>query len=231
VVFISGNGNDHTVWADLEARVRELGYGTVVYDRAGLGQSPLFSLPYTIDAEADALAKTLAQRRVAEPVVLVAHSYGGLIAALFAEGNSTVAAIVLVDAVVPNELGAPVVDDILRTYRPQYEEVRRVAPRLAKAVIPVVEGFPATARRMERVEIDPEVPLIFVAAEKRDAKSDAANRYVEQRRREFIAASARREYVVAKGSGHNVMQDHPDEVMAAIRRALDAAEVGARRSR
>ena len=101
VVFISGNGADSTIWAALEPQIRAQGARTVVYDRAGLVRSPLAPGPYSIDSEADALLETLHANGVDRNIILAALSYGGLIGALIAEGNSAVEGIVLIDALLP----------------------------------------------------------------------------------------------------------------------------------
>ena len=59
VVFESGGGDDSSVWAKIEPEIRQDGVRTVLYDRAGLGQSDLEPGPYSIDHEAKALERAL----------------------------------------------------------------------------------------------------------------------------------------------------------------------------
>ena len=85
VVFESGGGDNSSVWSAVEPEVRRrTGASTVVYDRAGLGQSEPNPGPYQIDDEVAALRTALTARGVRGPIVLVAHSYGGFVSLLMA---------------------------------------------------------------------------------------------------------------------------------------------------
>jgi pimeloyl-ACP methyl ester carboxylesterase len=99
VVFEAGGGDDSSVWADIAPKmVQNDRVRTVVYDRAGLGKSEPKPGPYSIDDEAASLQRALTMCEVRGPVVLVAQSDGGFIAALLATNDKRVAGIVLVDA-------------------------------------------------------------------------------------------------------------------------------------
>jgi pimeloyl-ACP methyl ester carboxylesterase len=99
VVFESGGGDDSSVWAKIEPEIRRDGVRTVVYDRAGLGQSDLKSGPYSIDHEARGLERALDKCGVRGPIVLVAHSYGGFVSALVAAEDLRVVGLVFVEPV------------------------------------------------------------------------------------------------------------------------------------
>jgi len=215
-VFISGNGNDSSVWRGLVEDVQALGARTLLSDRAGLGNSALFDLPYTVDAEAGALDKTIDVARIEGPLVLVAHSYGGLIATLLANRREDVAGIVYVDAIVPGELSQDMAQGVVAEYAPQFDAVRAQAPQLAAAIIPVVEAYPQTALRMQGVDIPADIPVIVLDAEQPNW-SRAQDREQEARATTaFVAASRARTRRVAEGSGHRVMADRPDAVVQAI---------------
>ena len=83
VVFESGFGQGAGVWKDV---ITELGAQCecIAYARAGLGESGTDGTPKTIEAhlqDLDAVMDALAPGR---KVVLVGHSYGGLLATEFA---------------------------------------------------------------------------------------------------------------------------------------------------
>src|SRR5262245_8459675 len=101
VLFESGNGADSSDSAAIEPVVRASGVRTILYDRAGLGQSEPAPGVYTIDNDAAALDRALAACGVEGPLIIVAHSYGGFIAELRAASHRNVAGLVLVDAAVP----------------------------------------------------------------------------------------------------------------------------------
>jgi pimeloyl-ACP methyl ester carboxylesterase len=221
IVFISGNGNDSSVWSDIEAQVRSLGVRTIIYDRAGVGQSALMTGPYQIDNEVEGLERMLEASGITGPVVFVAHSYGGLIAALAAEGNANIKGLIFVDAVLPDDLSDAVVASILAEYAPQFSALEEAAPELAKAIIPIVESYPATAKRIQSVVISPEIPFIDIVAERTwlSAPDDIA--HIRNVHREFVAGSPTRSTILANRSGHNVMKDRPEIIIQAMARMLE----------
>ena len=89
VVFEAGGGDDSSVWATIEPEVRRNNHvRTFLYDRAGLGKSdPPPAGEYRIHDEAEAFVQALDARRIRGPIVLVAHSYGGFVATLFAAAD------------------------------------------------------------------------------------------------------------------------------------------------
>src|SRR5512133_3891307 len=92
VMFEAGGGENSSVWSELEAEVRDrYEVRTMLYDRAGLGRSPLSSPPYRIDREAEVLRREFDRHGVTAPVVLVAHSYGAFVATIVAATDSRIA--------------------------------------------------------------------------------------------------------------------------------------------
>lgn len=74
-------------------------YRVCAYDRAGTGNSE--AVPGIVDASvsSDALLQILAELKITKPVILVGHSYGALIARVFADRYpDRVAGLVLVDS-------------------------------------------------------------------------------------------------------------------------------------
>lgn len=85
---------------------RELEQSTTVvaYDRAGFGWSPAASTPRTMANLVEELTRMLEQCGVEGPFVVVAHSFGGLLARHFAAAHpGLVRALVLVDPLEPCE--------------------------------------------------------------------------------------------------------------------------------
>lgn len=229
VVFEAGNGNDSSVWSAITPRIREAGVRTFVYDRAGLGKSGPPPATYSIDEEVGRLARLLRFCGVDGPIILVGASHGGTISTIMAAENRQVAGIVLVDAVIA-EVATDAWADLLRSSaRPDYPEVRKAAPALAAAVIPVIEAMPATAVRLRAAELPANLPIIDIVADKKavpgnDAKADAD--WIAGHA-EFVRKGGNREAILAKGSGHKVMTDKPDVVVDAIKSMITRLQAGA----
>jgi pimeloyl-ACP methyl ester carboxylesterase len=84
VVFECGLGNTAGTWVAVQHRLSAT-CRTIAYDRAGLGGSDRDIRPRSLDRMADDLAEFLDALDLDEPVVLVAHSWGGPLVRLFAE--------------------------------------------------------------------------------------------------------------------------------------------------
>jgi pimeloyl-ACP methyl ester carboxylesterase len=103
VVFIAQLGTGGDSWRPVLDRLP--GITSVTYDRPGTGSAeprPAPNPPLPHSAFARELACLLDQRGITEPVVLVGHSFGGLIARAFAGlWSERVAGLVFVDASIP----------------------------------------------------------------------------------------------------------------------------------
>lgn len=99
VIHESGMGASSSSWLPvqrlLDSRIR-----SYRYDRAGYGRSPASSSVRSASTMAAELLEVLAAARVEPPYILVAHSYGGIVAreVLAAAGPDAVIGMVLVDA-------------------------------------------------------------------------------------------------------------------------------------
>lgn len=85
IVLESGGGLDSRQWTKLQPQLAaETGASVVAYDRPGYGKSPLPTKPYDIADESQAFHEALTQLKLADHVLLVGHSYGGLLIQLYA---------------------------------------------------------------------------------------------------------------------------------------------------
>jgi pimeloyl-ACP methyl ester carboxylesterase len=217
VVFEAGGGEDSSVWSGLEPEVRaRYEVRTMLYDRAGLGQSPPGTQPYRIDGEAKALRQELDRHRIGAPVVLVAHSYGGFVATLVAATDPRIAGVVLVDANLAAFFDDTQLERLLATFRPQYPELKQAAPELAQVMIPIMEAYPETVARLRQVEIPAAMPVVDIVAERTWVDTPEEIEAIRRAHRDFVAGSPRRRAVFAEDSGHHVMRERPDVVLDAI---------------
>jgi pimeloyl-ACP methyl ester carboxylesterase len=107
VVFESGISASSISWTVLQPLIAKA-TTTVSYDRAGLGWSAPSRGRYGADRMLADLSALLEHLHVPPPFVLVGHSYGALLARLYAERNrQQVAGLVLIDPVLACEWAKP----------------------------------------------------------------------------------------------------------------------------
>jgi pimeloyl-ACP methyl ester carboxylesterase len=221
VVFEAGGGDDSSVWAKIEPQIRmPSSVRTVLYDRAGLGHSAPAPGAYRIDDEAAALKRVLDRSSVLAPVILVAHSYGGFIATLVAATDARIAGVVLVDANLAEYFDDAALARLKARYAPQFGALQRDKPALAQVMIPLINAYPDTVRRVRAVTFPPAIPVIDIVAEHSWGDTEVENAAMRRVHDAFVAASPEREIVVATGSGHNVMRDRPELLVAEIARMV-----------
>lgn len=98
IFFENGMGLASENWGWVQRDLSK-DYHACAYDRAGIGFSGSATGDVDAGSSADALAELLGALQITEPVVLVGHSYGGLIARVFADRYpARTAGLVLVDS-------------------------------------------------------------------------------------------------------------------------------------
>jgi len=232
VVLESGFGGTTNDWSAVQPQLGRR-MRTCAYDRAGLGNS--LPIPGVHDAgdEAEDLRRLLEGARVPAPYLLVGHSYGGLLARVFADTNpGDTAGVVLVDAMgrnqdrrllaiwraaparvrrhLPKPTADPVVDDVDVRAGEALDAKVRTLHRLPLAVI--------TRGLAEEDELPPRVRL-------------AVGKAWTRMQDELAAMSPDRLHVVAARSGHFVQsyaEGQPGVVIRAVRAVADAARTGTR---
>jgi pimeloyl-ACP methyl ester carboxylesterase len=106
IVFINGAGGPMEGWFRLFPGVAQLGQ-VFIYDRPGVGASGKPVAPQTAQLGVRQLRALLRQAGVPAPHVLVAHSFGGLYANLYARLHpQEVAGVLFLEAAAPEDVGA-----------------------------------------------------------------------------------------------------------------------------
>jgi pimeloyl-ACP methyl ester carboxylesterase len=218
IVLEAGFGGTTDNWRDVQARLGRTAR-TCAYDRAGLGNS--VAIPGVHDAadEVGDLRRLLAAADVAAPYVIVGHSYGGLLARVFAyEHPSETAGVVLVDAVGRDQ-----------TRRQLAIWPRSEAPRLRRADAErVVDGVDIAAGEAldARIRTLGTMPLAVVSAGNHHADlsplparlARAEERLWTRMQDELARLTPNHVHVVALRSGHFVqrLDGQPDVVVTAV---------------
>jgi pimeloyl-ACP methyl ester carboxylesterase len=215
VVFEPGIGGDHSLWPIAE-RIRSRAYACV-YDRPGSGDSPPADKPMTARGDVADLHALLTMADIPRPVVMVGHSYGGLIAWMAAvEHLEDVSGVVLIDASHP--------DDIERLEAVLNSDQRLVFEHgLAN---PNVDFGASLKEAAAEYGMLPELPLTVIAATKSMTPWCAQGlpcARMDVVHLESQAAYARltsRGRLVEAATGHVVQQEDPDLVVREIERLL-----------
>ena len=98
IVLLTGMGNPASSWRPLE-RLLEPDFRVCSYDRDGLGWSEDSGEPRDAAIASDRLIRLLDAALISEPVILIAHSYGGVVArVLAADHPARVSALILLDS-------------------------------------------------------------------------------------------------------------------------------------
>jgi len=168
IVFESGGGNDSSAWRQIVPAVASrTGARLITYDRAGYGQSDPAPGPYSITQEVEALERGLKQLQVDTDLIVVAHSYGGFLATLFAARNSsTVKGLVLIDANLAPFFTDAVIDGLRAASSGELEKFRQAQPSWAAAVDRMLSRYAETVRTMREVTFPPTMRVTDIVSEK-----------------------------------------------------------------
>ena len=216
VVLFAGGGGSTDNWSAVQPH---LGHTTRVcaYDRAGSGFSPPNPRAHDAGHEIDDLQRLLDHAHVAPPYVLVGHSYGGLVARLFAHAQPREAAgVVLVDA-----MGRSQDRRFWRLWRAQPPRVRRAVPN------PLEEGADQlTSQAMaDRITTLGKTRLAVVTRGQSNTGEGPlpARRLWLQMQDELASLSSDQVHVIALHSGHFVQDAQPLVIVRAVRTVVHAA--------
>jgi pimeloyl-ACP methyl ester carboxylesterase len=229
VVFETGLADSLDVWLPMLRTVSQ--YTTVIaYSRAGFGRSDVGSPDHSVPHAAADLHELLHRLQIKPPYILVARSYGSLIARLYTSlYPGDVAGIVLVDGTHEQQVQRwGTIDSAYpRQFRVFYDSV------LAR-----LEPGPEAAEVRETVKIQaegtvpglkplPDIPIAVLTS----MKSDESSRYVNGTARghevwralhdEWFRRSRNGIHIETTLSGHAIQDDEPALVAMAIRFVLD----------
>ena len=228
VVLAAGLKGDTGSWRDVQPQLGRV-TRTCSYDRAGDGNS--VAPPGGVSSgrtELSDLAALLDRAHIAPPWVLVGHSYGGLLARLFAQSHpDQTAGVVLVDA-----MGRNATRRLLALWPKSEEPAQR-----REQATPVRDGVDvaATETLAARVTTLGDTRLAVVTAGRENEVVRRMTRRVARAidrnwtamQDELAALSSDRVHVVALRSEHVVQHGQPLVVIRAVKAVVDAARARA----
>jgi pimeloyl-ACP methyl ester carboxylesterase len=228
VIFESGFGRDLNVWRDLAPQVARSNK-VITYSRAGHGRSEARPGTPTVASRTDELEQVIAAAGVRPPFVLVGHSYGGfLIRSYAARHPAQIAGMVFVDpsdehqSTELRKLDAAAVDNdarLLVQYMPP-----KFQPELAQVQAILDSGNLPLAGPL------PDVPVVVLTSVQRREQpqlfleTPAAVDVWRDLHARFFRGFRRGSHVVTPDSGHNIHQEQPQLVVAAIAQVIAAAD-------
>jgi pimeloyl-ACP methyl ester carboxylesterase len=237
VVFESGIECGAASLANLAEAVQEF-TRTVIYDRAGLGESDPAPKPRTAQDMANDLWALLTHAQIPGPYLLVGHSYGGLPLRLFAtQHRAEVAGMVLLDASYPDlaqrQLAllpppAPGEPPALTRMRNELE-IERIDPYYNGEAIDLI----ASAGQVQASGRLGKLPLVVITAgvdEWEEGFPPELARAQEEdwqaMQQEWAALSDNSMHLIATESNHVIQDCQPELVVAVIRRLVGALQAG-----
>lgn len=217
IVLEPGGGADGSSWASVpDSLASRTGATIVVYDRAGLGGSELGPTGLTPEDEVRDLRQALDELGLSAPTLIVAHSYGGMLAFLHAGlYPDQVVGLVLVDpmnAVFANETG-----DFLRSTVPDIDEPESDHERV---IVRMRRTFSDLIARVAELEPRLEIPIVLLTAGEPWWGPEEIDRAWRWSHEVIASRSPDRELVVAEGSDHDVPKERPDLIVDAVTRVM-----------
>jgi pimeloyl-ACP methyl ester carboxylesterase len=195
------------------------------YDRPNTGSngSTPVPQPHSIQQDVDDIVKLIAAAHLPTPLVVVAHSYGGLIADLLARTRpELISGLVFVD---------PTSEFLPRLGRPEQDaELNRTAA--ARLPEPDGEGFLAVDAyaRIKVAPPLPKVPAIVLSSDKLpppgQLEPDTYTKFQIHQANSLLAETLATENVIIPGSGHDIMLYAPQVVADKIVAIVDMVRAG-----
>ena len=229
LVFETGLADSLDSWLPTAHTVSEF-TTTIAYSRAGFGRSGAGSSDHSVARDVQDLHALLQALAIKPPFILVAHSYGGIIARLYVSTYPRdVAGIVLVDGT--HEQQVERWNAIDSTYAPAF---RTVFDSMATQTPPGARA--AEIRETMKIQAAggvpgltplPDIPMAIITS----MRANDSSRYVNDTRRghelwramhdEWFRRSRNAIHIVTTHSGHDIAGDEPALVEMAIRFVLD----------
>jgi len=229
VVFESGFGQSAGVWKDVIANLGAE-YQGITYARAGLGKSGTDGKPKTIEQHLQDLAAVMDTLAPNRKVVLVGHSYGGLLATEFARAHpDRLQGLVLVDPATMGQRHAFKRANRDRVLADDKALLSMLPPKMAEDYKLLIAQLDSDAAASPRSL--PDVPMALltstqVAAEPFVFEETAQGKALWKQQHADLFAGVSRGAHQYLATGHNIHRENPTAVADAIRSVIAASQAG-----
>lgn len=214
ILFESGGGDDWTEWQPvLELLHRATKATLITYDRAGFGGSTLDSARTALPQQVADLKTGLGRLHLDQDVLLVAHSFGGYFATLFAATYPRqVRGVVFLDATQVAFWTDAQVGSFLAEYAPVKEQTRKQAPGRYWMYV----DMRRTTRLMRQTQFPLAIPALVLLAGHPPFATAAENSRWQAAQRQFVTQAPNHRLLLVPTGGHYLMRDKPAVVVQAI---------------
>ena len=220
VVFESGFGQGAGVWKAVIADLGEQCH-CVAYARAGLGKSGTDGKTKTIQAHVEDLGAMIDSLAPGRKVVLVGHSYGGLLVTEFAKQHpERIAALVLVDPATMSQRRAYMAADRNRVLADDKALLGMLPPAMGADYRLLIQQLDSADAASARAMPDLPVALLTstqIAADPMVLEETAQGKAIWKAQHAALFASFSRGKHQYLATGHNIHREDPKAVADAIR--------------
>ena len=222
VVLINGSGGPLAGWYRVLPALAAA-TTTLAYNRPGIGRSARPSRPQTVSAMVEDLHNLLVELAVPAPWILVGHSFGGLVANLFARSHAqSVAGVVLLEATAPDDVA------LLKAHE---NVVQRGLGWIANKLFPLHpdhetrHAMPSVEQLAEAPAFPPLPLAVVTGAQPALAWATSAALLALRRKHQLalVRLSAQGQHVEARRSGHFPQLSEPELVTSVILDMVDRA--------
>ena len=221
IVLEAGGGAEASSWATVpDSLARQTEATIVTYDRAGLGGNEVGPADLTPEEEIRDLSDALDQLGTPAPRILVAHSYGAMLAILHAGLYSDhIVGLVLVDPM--NPVFVQETGDFVQSTVPDIAEPGNDRERV---VVRMKRTFSDLTARTAEIEPGLAIPIVVLTAGEPWWGTEEIDRAWRRSHEVIAGRSPDRELVIADGSDHDVPEERPDLIVDAVNRLLTRGE-------
>jgi pimeloyl-ACP methyl ester carboxylesterase len=222
ILFEGGAGADVTVWDSFLKPIADITHAPLItYDRSGFGKSELDTSNHDLHKHGilqgiKGLETGLKKLGYDGNLMLVAHSYGGFCATLYAARHpSMVKAAVMIDANNVCWFQDSYVDSVMNL-RKNYWTKNKPTNNWADYYAGL--NLEATVELMRRLPFPANIPVIDLVSETNFPDSMMAARWTDCHQ-QFAAAEPNRQGIFAYGCGHFIFRDNPLLAVGAVVKA------------
>lgn len=224
ILFENGAGGETDVWDTILKPIADITHATLItYDRPGYGKSELDPSNHDLEKHGilqgiEGLETALKKLGYDGNLMLVAHSFGGFCATLFAARHPTkVKAAVFIDCNMVCWFQDKYVDSMTNMRKKYY--AARKDTNWAGYYMGL--NLPNTVALMRKTPFPTSIPVIDMVSEKNFPIPAWSARWAECHK-QFAAAAPNRMEITAHGCGHFIFRDNPPLAIAAIVKAYAA---------